>query len=381
MLNELLRKLAKRFAGKPLFEYPVVKQKAYIDIFREPRSNIERSFCQYKAQMKLKGFWIGLAMTLVSPFLLLWYLIKPSQKPCKEKMAEAVFIMDGNVSDNVIPLCLRDEFEKLELYHYENNLLKWTDRKYIFRLWLKYPFSWHFVLKSAIKIMRYRWVIESYSPKALIVHNEFSFTSSMLTDYCNKNGIELINVMHGEKLFNMRDSFFKFNRCYIWNEFYKELFEELRADPSQFIVAVPPSLMFGKKEVLKSVDYTYYLQAQKGENLKFIVEMLVKLQEKGNNIAVRPHPRYTDIAELKSYIADNDIEIESVREMPIEVSVLRTRNVISVYSTVLQQAYYNNVQIVVDDLSDPVLFNKLKSYKYVMFKINDRFVSNLINEN
>lgn len=378
MLNQLLHKLALKFAGKSFLEYPVEKQKKYIERFREPRSNIERSFFQYKAQMTFKSFWIVFFANIASVPLLLWYFLIPNQKPDQSKKSDAVFVLDGNLLAETLPNVLREEYKSIEICSKENHFLNNSDRKYIFQLLLTHPFSWLFILKSTIKIMRYRWIMESYSPKALIVNNEYSFTSSMLTDFCNKNCVELINVMHGEKLFNITDSFFAFNRCYVWDEFYRDLFLELRAEPSQFRIAVPPSLIFESKNVEKEVNYTYYLQAQKGEKLAEIVNLLKKIKNDTNRVVVRPHPRFTNLSELEICSANSGIEIENFKEVPIEISVMRTKNVISVYSTVLQQAYYNKIGIVIDDVSNPELIRELAEHQYIMLNVEHTLLSDVM---
>ena len=378
MLKKWLRKMATKFEGRGPFSCPVEEQSEYLAKFRHPRSNIERSFFQYKAQMKLKGAWISFLINLASVPLFLIYLFMPSNRLKDRLERDAVFVKDGGVDDNVLPNSLRKEFENLESQAVEGHKLKFKDRAYILKLLLRYPLSWHLALKATIKIARYRWLVDSYSPKALIVHNEFSFTSSLLTDFCNKNGVELINVMHGEKLYFMRDSFFKFNRCYIWNEYYNELFTELRADPGQFIVEVPPSLLFESKAVEKTVDYTYYLQAQGGDGLEKIANMMKQLALNGYKVAIRPHPRYTNLELLNKYIDGSNIEVEKCKELSIEESVLRTKNVISIYSTVLQQAFYNGTNVVIDDVSDKVLYDKLKETKYIMLQFDSTILSNII---
>ena len=377
MISKWLRKMAGRFEGPSLFSYPVEKRRAYINKFREPRSLTERSFFQYKAQMKIKGFWVALCVNVVSIPLAVLYFFKPSKKLVEASQYDAVFVMDGGVNEKILPVSLYKEFQNMGTNRVEGSRLRFKDRLYILKVLLKHPFSWHFILKCTMKMMRYRWLIDLYRPKALIVHNEYSFTSSLMTDFCNKNGIELINVMHGEKLFNIRDSFFKFNRCYIWNDFYKELFVELRADSEQFIVEVPPSLLFEKQACEKTVDYTYYLQAQGGKALETVVSFLKKLQGQGYEVAVRPHPRYTNMDSLNEYIGDSEIEVEPSRAFSIEDSILRTKNAISIYSTVLQQAYFNGTNVIIDDVSDPQFIEKLKSLGYVMMKTESEFLSEI----
>lgn len=223
-----------------------------------------------------------------------------------------------------------------------------------------------FLLKILIKVRLYDYVIHCYNPCAIVVCDEYSFTSSVLTHYCNERGIEHIDCMHGEKLYYIRDSFFHYNRCYVWDYYYKELLLSLRAEPNQFIISIPPSLRFENTESEKIYDYTYYLGGEEKEGLKRILNCLNDLNNSNNHIAIRPHPRYTNLDELQEMILGTTIEIEDCGAISIEESLLRTRNAISVYSTVLNQAYSNGINIVLDDISDPFKFEKLCDMQYIM---------------
>ena len=66
-----------------------------------------------------------------------------------------------------------------------------------------------FSLKVTIKVAGYSFMITKYQSKAIVVHNEYSFTSSILTAYCETRNVLHINVMHGEKMYYIRDSYFR----------------------------------------------------------------------------------------------------------------------------------------------------------------------------
>ena len=83
-----------------------------------------------------------------------------------------------------------------------------------------------------VKLAMYRYQYEVYHPKAMIVDEEYSYTSSFLTEYCHRLGVEHIDIMHGEKLYFIRDTFFCFDRCYVWDGYYRDLFCQLRAEPT-----------------------------------------------------------------------------------------------------------------------------------------------------
>ena len=380
MLSNFLKNASRKIGNgdEKIFVFSVERQKKYISKFKEPKSNVERAYFQYKSQMKVKGFWASLIMNLASIIFIPVYLLKPNTKRTAEAdSCDAVFVRDGH-GESILPSSLKKEFKKIEKNPIEGNLLSSADRKYISKIFWKHPFSYQFVLKAIIKIMRYRWIIDMYQPKALIVCNEFSFTSSLLTDYCNKDGVELINVMHGEKLYYIRDSFFKFNRCYIWDEHYKNLFTELRADPDQFIIEAPPSIKFESSPEKKTVDYTYYLQTHSPEEFRRITDALKQLALQGNKVAIRPHPRFTNLDELNKYIGDSDIEVEKNSEISIEKSVLRTNNVVSKYSTVLFQAYSNGTTAVIDDISNPEFYKKLDELKFAMLNLEHKLLSEIV---
>ena len=376
----ILKKIAVKLERQndSVFTYPIDSQKKTVKHFKEPKNDIERSYYQYQCQMKFNKRYISFVLNLASLPMTLFYLVKASDDIKRQTHFDAVFMSEG-ISDHVIPDELRNEFEMWKIVEEHGQILKADDRIFLRSIFLKYPFSWHFFLKCLIKIRMYRFEIESHHPSAIVVCGEYSFTSSLLTAYCNCLGIKHINVMHGEKLYYMRDSFFRFDRCYIWDEFYAELFKSLRAVEGQFFVSVPRSMCFSEnRKEEKTIDYTYYLGAETGEILSRIANCLKMIAHSGLIVAVRPHPRYSDKTEIKNIF--DGILVEDCTEVDIEKSVLRTRNAISCYSTVLNQAYHNHVPVIIDDISDPGKYQKLKELQYIILNINHGLLSELIGE-
>lgn len=376
-INIYLKKLAIKLERKkdPLFNTSIELQKKYLKSMKEVKNNIHRSFLQYKCQMKLNGCLISFFINLFSlPFIFYYYLKKEEIEPLKKK--DAIFFRDGK-PENILPNSLKKEFETIEKNPIEKFFLNTEDKKYIKKLFFHYPLSWHFILKTIIKIGKYRYCIEIYNPKAIIVCAEYSFTSSILTDFCEKNNIIHINVMHGEKLFYMRDSFFKFHRCYIWDKYYKELFEKMLAEESQFIVEIPESMKLKKEKTKKDIyDYTYYLGAEKDENLRSICKNLNILKNYGYLISIRPHPRYSDMNIIQSIFSD--FNIENSKKISIESSLLQTKNVISLFSTVLNQALSNNIPIIIDDISNKMNYKKLYDLDYICLYKSHKLLSEIV---
>ena len=380
MKLDMLKKMAVKLEIKKnaIFSYPVKKQKRIVSGMNEPHDDVERSYRQYQCQMRLNGTLTSLVLNFISfPVIIYFYFKKCRADDEGSDTREAVFI-SGGISDNVIPESLKNEFKTWNiLSNYPGESFTSQDKEYFRKIILKYPVSWHFLLKCIIKLRLYSYIIDKYQPKAIIACEEYSFTSSLLTDYCNHRDVHHINVMHGEKLYYMRDSFFRFHRCYIWDNHYKDLFIQLRAEPNQFRIAIPPSLKFsGTNHSNKTIDYTYYLGAEKDAVLTAIIEALIKLKNKGFRVALRPHPRYSDMDEINKFRSEFDIE--DIKKIGIEASLFRTKKAISVYSTVLNQAFYNGVGVVIDDVSNPAKYERLKEVQYIMLSKEHEVLSHLL---
>ena len=259
-----------------------------------------------------------------------------------------------------------------------SSLLRKEDLALLSTLRRRYPTAFYFRFKCMAKLAMYRYQYELYHPKALIVDEEISYTTSFLTEYCHRLGVEHINVMHGEKLYYIRDSFFCFDRCYVWDECYRRLFFDLRAEPTQFRVEIPPSMQpWEKPSTPPEVDLTYYLQEEPTEQRMQIAAALHTLQARGMVIAVRPHPLYCDDTLLEIF---SGFALEMPGNCSIEQSILRTKCAVSLYSTVLLQASINGVAVVIDDLTAPERFAQLKSLRYIMLDKPHGLLSALLQE-
>ena len=374
-LKEIAVKL--EISNDSVFGYPIEKQREYIAHFPEPKDDIQRGYFQYKCQMKFNKPIITFLVNVASFPLLLLYLFKSGDKGNgSTDNTDTIFIANG-MPENIIPEVLRDRVGRIEVVNDKHESLTKEDKKFIRSVWKRYPFSFQFVVKCLLKIRYYSYEIQRVKPKNIIVCNEYSFTSSVLTKYCEERGIKHINVMHGEKIYYMRDSFFRFHECYVWDEYYKGLLLQMRAEPHQFKVAVPPSLKFPEGETIpKTKQYTYYLGWESGETLKTIVKAMDDLRKRGFAVAIRPHPRYTDLNEIRNCAPE--IEIEDYKTLTIEQSLKRTENAVSVYSTVLNQAYNNGIGIVIDDVSDRVKIERLAERLYIMLSKPHELLSELL---
>lgn len=368
-LLQTLKSAVIRLKGdrNPLFEVPAARQKTFLERLPEPKDLLGRSYAQYRCQMMLERPILRVMYQAAAMLLLPVYRRQLLRRPAPQKMqaAEAVFAYGSE--DTILPESLRGEFAHIcQVRDFQNALfLTGEDCSFLRELARRYPTAFYFRFKCMAKLAMYRSLYETYRPKAIIVSEEYSYTSSFLTEYCHRLGVKHIDVMHGEKLYYIRDAFFCFDRCYVWDGYYRDLFCTLRAEPTQFRIELPLSMQpWDAEGVKKTVDYTYYLQAETPKMLEKIAESLQRLQKNGAKVAVRPHPLYSDMETVRRLFSDFEIEVNA--EIGIETSILRTRHVIGLYSTVLYQAHINHVPVVIDDLTAPERFAQLTELKFMM---------------
>ena len=97
---ELLKKKAVEIEVKQnnVFTYSVEKQQQYLKKFPEPKNLIERSYFQYKCQMKLYGRPLSFLLNILALPLFIWYFLRTPEE-CASEINDtdfnAVFFADG----------------------------------------------------------------------------------------------------------------------------------------------------------------------------------------------------------------------------------------------------------------------------------------------
>lgn len=361
-----------------LFTFPIEKQIEFLNSLSEPKDDLNRSYLQYKCQIKRipkVDFFIQNIGSIIL-LILYWFKIPRKNLDANIRNVDAIFFQNG-ISDSILPESLINKYKNIVYKNYDDALLLTEqDRKFIIKIWKKYPLDFYFLLKIMIKIAAYRAEIEKFNPKEIIVSAEYSFTSSILTEYVESMNIIHTNVMHGEKLFTISDSFFRFTQCYVWDKHYVTLFKSLRVPVNQFKIEIPKALKFSKQNVKKSYYLKYYLSDENENDLKKIAFLFKKIEKKGYRVAVRPHPRFSDEKLIKTIFKEIELEDKSVG---IEESILSCEYVCALFSTVLNQAYFNGVKIVIDDYSNQEKYIKLKKMNYLMFNKEHKVLSQFLN--
>jgi len=352
---------------KGLFSIPVDKEYAYMDSLGEPQNDVDRSYKQYLCQRFFMPMWKKLLLLVASfiiiPFCTILLLIKGLF--IKTSSYSETIIEDKGM-DETIPDSIKSNYS-LDSSSWHSGLgLSKSDMNYI----LSHLIGWYdpyFILKSIVKLASYSAMITRHRPRSIIVNGEYSFCSSLLTDYCHGRGVEHLNVMHGEKLRYIRDSFFHFDRCYVWDQHYVNMFIRQKAEPNQFVVSIPGSLKINcaaHNNPSVFANYKYYLALYTEDELKSIVASMAFSVREEKTVKYRPHPRYSDMFLLKKYVPEDLIE------MPSEVSILESvANVdcaIGSYTTVLLQAHLSGKNVLLDDVTYKERYGQLVEYGYIL---------------
>jgi len=338
-----------------------------MDSLKEPRNDIERSYRQFQCQMFFWPRWKKVAWwpvaLLATPVAMIVFWLKGLRVRFERQV-------DTIGEDKNMPEIIPDELTSQ--YSIDNEAwhagagLTGSDLWYIVSkvMGWRHPY---FVMKSILFLTPYSARIKRYRPKRFIIHNEFSFNSSMLTDYCHRHGVVVINVQHGEKLRYIRDSFFHFDYCYVWSQYYVDMLIRQKAESAQFRVVVPPSLKIdvtGHQNPSAYADYKYYLAASSEDEIRSIVASMQFAKKAGKTIKFRPHPRYTNVSVLRKYVSA--LEIEDVKDVGILDSISNMEYAIGSYTTVLLQAHFSGKKVLLDDVTYKKQLDQLKEYGYIL---------------
>lgn len=370
--------------NKTIYERDIDATIAYVRSFKEPENLWQRSYFQFKCHRFDVPVWkkiaynVGALCLLPITFLYLFF----SHFKAKFIRNETC-ICDCFDIKSMIPDSLMKRFDvNCDLY-FAGYGLSFSDFRYIFCHSVYLFKSPSFLLHIIVKLARYSNLLYKFRPSLIICHNEYSYTSSVLTDYCRRHNISHYNIMHGERLLTIRCAFFEYDKCFIWHEHYENLFSELRTGVkhSDFIVELPPALRINIDEsadIEAYADYKYYLSYQSEEELKSIIDSTRCLKEMGYVIKYRPHPRYSDFSLVSRLLMQDELELPS--DVDINVSVASCRFVIGVSSTVLLQAFLCGKGVLVDDVTYAQRIKILKNAKYILMSVNGpELLSNHIN--
>lgn len=359
------------------FKRDLKKDKEVFDRLR-PNDDFGRSITQHICQVypfRKKAIFLNCVGAILFPVVLLWLLFR-----------HRVYIKDDKTSIVCykgfnFPGCLPYSIKQEDIRYLTGRdcpyYIKLSDLWFIARFCIRsirYPFL---VFRLLMKVSRYRPIIDSFhNIEAIAITGEFESTSSALTQYCHENGIKHYNFMQGDMFGSPRIAFFHFDKCFVWDQYYVDMFVSFGACPEQFEVSLPQCLKKNERcHSEKTIDYIYYIGGYPDEDLHIIRTAIDKLVAKGYVCEIRPHPRWSDL-ELVEKIFQG-ITIQDTNQVTINDSILMSKKAIGLSSTVLLQAYFNEVNVVIDDISSPEKYKMLEGYQYIMLNKPHQLLSEI----
>lgn len=355
ILIKIHKYLAKKIRKETVFSKCVEDDLAWLATLPEPIDLVDASYLQYLCHKRKINALLFFLLNMFSFFLYQIFLRIHFRKPDYITKSNLSFYLQ---SEQYLPVVndvkLIKDYGKFYLSEENKNKFKEDVAKY--------ENDYLFKLKLLIKAGIYEYYIESFRPEIIYCSSEYSYSSSYLTLFCNRYGILHCNVQHGEKLLNISNSFFSFNKMYIWDEEYVSLFKHLRCNTKSFIVFTPPVLKLNCADIKPIYDFKYYLQNQKDSDLEKIANVMKRLESNGFKVAIRMHPAYSNKSFEKKYC--DMIE----RNKDIAQSVGETKQVISQYSTVLLQCTKIGKGAIIDDVTSPQLYVNLSKVGFILLK-------------
>lgn len=110
----------------------------------------------------------------------------------------------------------------------------------------------------------------------------------------------------------------------------------------------------------------------------FFAITIFKILSFDNKVKIRPHPLHMNMKLLLKYFDEKLIEKPDITD--IYTSLYGTRNVVSIGSSVLYQAYLLGISVVIDDVTNVDRFNYFKENNYIMFNKEHKLLSEILNK-
>lgn len=358
----------------------VADQLAYVETLEQKYGCdiYERVYLQYSCifcnRFRFFVFLLNIISFFIIPVLLVVYAINSYRYTFKSNK-RALLIMSPNKSG--IKYSYEDKFPFDDIYKRFGNIEYYKIKKYpeiwagvlnyaAFRFWLglllRYPLNLYMNATCLIAIMNINRIIVQYRPETILNgRQETNHTSSLVTGFCESLGVTYELFMHGDLIARKEMAFSKFSKVYVWDRHYIELFKRLHSYANEYIIFKPKMFEIDKKFFQNKVYVTYYLSGTNSfnENVAGIIEILASFVANGKSVRIRPHPRWTDLQLVKTLCMNQGVIVEDYKALSVEDSLFSSEYAAGFYSTVLSQAYFADIPVVIDDVTNPEAFDEL----------------------
>lgn len=334
----------------------------------------QRSYYQYMLREKYgdcKSKYFRKFVYYTIGHLFYFYLIVKSKRKLNVEEQTVVYYKISNNRDIIPP-----EFKTAFVVNMGKNFYFDYNAKIIFKKIKKLSLGdWTYLFEVLYSLSNYAYILNKHKPKRIITTYESSCSSSVLTLLCNMSNVEHIDFMHGEKLYSHLNTLAHFNKIYVWDEYYIDLYNRLQFKYDDIIV-LNPWINKEKSDLSIEKDICFYLNYETQNSLNEFSKIINKLTLRGINVMIRPHPsQYEDI--IKMNIIDRKL-IENPFSVSIFDSINQTEKIVSRFSTVLYQAYSMNKEVVIDDVTNTEQYSQLKDAGYIMIQKKHMLLSEIL---
>jgi hypothetical protein len=360
-LLKLYRKLTLRGIKNFDVEPDVAAWRSFLKKLPQATSAQQRSLNKYACRMYYFGRLYRLGINAVSIFALMIKTVpkllkKKEVAPSKSSQVDAVLVEDLAVGyADILPDELSSRYPSLEIVQNTRERLVITDEAFsiFLKIWRKNIWRPLFSYWVFRELAFYSGLIESFSPKAIIVYvNERNVASPILKEYLESKGIKFITFMHGDYILQLIQGFMDFSEFYAWDQHYVDMFvNDLYCPEEQFRVYFPQKYnkQFDNSNV--TVDITYFLGSESEKTLLELGHIFRKLKKHGKICFARRHPRRFNDEVIAKYIDRDQIQDPTI--VSIDEAISQSKYISSIISTVLLEAYFGGKQVLLDDCTDP----------------------------
>lgn len=331
---------------------------------------LNNSIQQFKAQAFGIPWYTLLAIQILSIFSLVYLLIKGlSRKVSYVEKKEVAYFYDINIFSERVR-----EGKSLVFISSNELMLTGKDLFYILSNLVKTNFNFKLISTLTFRIGQARFSQVKYDINEMWVNMEYSAASGLLHGFCVKEDILLCNFMHGEKLLTTIDAFCSFDKFYVWNRHYEQLFKSLKAN-AEIIIDNPWELKEKKNILNTSKKVCYFMKGiETLEEIQLINSSLRHFSKIGYDVYYKKHPRQVNFNKLD----DSFIEYNNFINNNIPV-LYEFDFIIAQFSTILFQCYCNNQAILLDDISNAKLVHALADRHYFLLENEDVKLSKFLN--
>jgi len=348
------------------------------DLKIENIDDIERSFLAYKFKKKytqyssLRKNAIAI-FSFLSLFVLMLMLF--FKKVSKIKDTNTVYYR-VSYNEGILPQ-IYENMPDLEIVEFGSEM-SWDKevRKVLYEITKRYGLYPDFLLNVLFSLANYNSLIRRYHPKEIVTSYESSISCAILTYYCHLHGVKHVNIMHGEKLLTQNNLLGHFDVMYMWDNYYVDLFKRLKYKTDEYKIH-NPWRDIELPEPTEKHNISFYLNYINEEECNNLIKIFEELSEREFDVIVRMHP-----SQLGTGIAESlkkSVKLENNSDVSIFQSIANTERCVSQFSTVLYQAYTLGKSIVIDDVTNPTIYEKICKLDYIMLGKKNMKLSELLN--